>query len=79
LLVACYKGLQKIYLLSGYFRQWSLEEEQYLCHYNMADQALRRGDWLNARKHLLFSLVLSKKIHNENKQKDIYFLLAIVS
>ena len=61
------------------FRQWHLEEEEYLCHFNMANQALRRGRPVLARLSLQQALTFASRLHNKPRLKEIYCQLAIVS
>ena len=61
------------------FRQWHLEEEEYLCHFNMANQALRRGRPVLARLSLQQALTFASRLHNKPRLKEVYCQLAIVS
>ena len=61
------------------FRQWHLGEEEYLCHFNMANQALRRGRPVLARLSLQQALTFASRLHNKPRLKEVYCQLAIVS
>ncbi|KAL8575935.1 hypothetical protein ACOMHN_027333 [Nucella lapillus] len=60
-------------------KEWQLEEEQYLCHFNSANQELRHGQPDAAQLSLQQALKLASRLENKLRQKEVFCQMAIAS
>ncbi|XP_076449384.1 tonsoku-like protein [Babylonia areolata] len=60
-------------------KQWHLEEEQFLCHFNSANQALRHSQPAAAQSSLQQALTIATRLQNKPRQKEVFCQLAIAS